>query len=157
MVEKGISSRARGVWIYPRDGMSPVAMKAPAHKNAQRAESSPPKGGRGWHDSPLAKQRLFAAVFLVLFLLLDGSSTASQAWEGAPPCYLPVGMAVALLVYGGTRYLPLLFPLHHICSRGELPPPPVFLVRDSGCNAFLRRLHWRRRNSASALAHRPET
>jgi signal transduction histidine kinase/DNA-binding response OmpR family regulator/integral membrane sensor domain MASE1 len=62
-----------------------------------------------WHDGPRVRQALFSAVFLALFLVLDGSSTASLAWEGAPPCYLPVGMAIVLLLYGGLRCLPLLF------------------------------------------------
>jgi hypothetical protein len=37
------------------------------------------------------KQLVFSVVFASLLLVLDGSSKASQAWEGAPPCYLPVG------------------------------------------------------------------
>ncbi len=62
-----------------------------------------------WHRAPFWKQFVFAIVFVSLFLLLDGSSKASQAWEGAPPCYLPVGLAVGLMLYGGRRYVPLLF------------------------------------------------
>ena len=46
---------------------------------------------------------------LVAFLLLDRSSAASQAWAGAPTWYLPVGLALALLLCGGMRYLPLVF------------------------------------------------
>jgi signal transduction histidine kinase/CheY-like chemotaxis protein/integral membrane sensor domain MASE1 len=84
-------------------------MSAPVDKIAEGGEALPVKKAVRWHEGALAKQGLFAAVFLTLFLLLDGSSTASQAWEGAPPCYLPVGMAVALLLYGGVRYVPLLF------------------------------------------------
>src|SRR5438477_4417341 len=53
------------------------------------------------------KQVFLALGFLSLFLLTDGSSTAFQAWEGAPPCYVPVGITVALLLYGGLRYMPL--------------------------------------------------
>ncbi len=43
------------------------------------------------------------------FLFLDGSSTASQAWEGSPSCYLPIGLTLTLLLCGGLRYLPLIF------------------------------------------------
>jgi len=61
-------------------------------------------GGRGGgrRISP-GKQLLLAAIFLILFLSLDGASTASQAWEGAPPCYLPVALSLALLLWGGPR------------------------------------------------------
>ncbi len=55
------------------------------------------------------KELLLAVLFLVAFVLLDGSSTASQAWEGAPDCYLPVGLCLTLLLWGGLRYLPLIF------------------------------------------------
>ncbi len=53
------------------------------------------------------KQVCLGFVFLVVFLVTDGSSTASQSWEGAPPCYLPVGLSVALLLCGGLKYVPL--------------------------------------------------
>jgi len=53
------------------------------------------------------KQFLLGLGFLSLFLLTYGSSTAFQAWEGAPPCYVPVGITVALLLYGVLRYTPL--------------------------------------------------
>ena len=86
-----------------------ITVKALLDKIARRdARELAGKAGR-WHEASLAKQLLFAAIFLALFLVLDGSSQVSQAWEGAPPCYLPVGMAVALLLYGGMRYVPLLF------------------------------------------------
>ena len=54
-----------------------------------------------WHRAPFWKQFVFAIVFVSLFLLMDGPSKASQTWEGAPPCYLPVGLAVGLMLYGG--------------------------------------------------------
>jgi hypothetical protein len=62
-----------------------------------------------WSRAPLYKQLLLAVIFLVAFLLLDRSSAASQAWAGAPTRYLPVGLALALLLCGGMRYLPLVF------------------------------------------------
>jgi signal transduction histidine kinase/AmiR/NasT family two-component response regulator len=42
--------------------------------------------------------------FVVAFLLTDGSSKASQGWEGAPPCYLPVGLSVALFLTAKKRF-----------------------------------------------------
>ena len=65
--------------------------------------------GQSWNRAPVHKQLLLAAVFLAAFLLLDGASSASQAWEGAPACYLPVGLTLAVLLCGGLRYVPLIF------------------------------------------------
>src|ERR1700727_806634 len=59
-----------------------------------------------WRGIPLHKQLLLGLLFLAAFLISDGSSTASQAWEGAPPWYLPVGLTLALLLCGGKRYWP---------------------------------------------------
>ena len=54
-----------------------------------------------------AKHVLACMAFIAAFLLTDGSSTASHAWEGAPPCYLPVGLSVALLLCAPRRFYPL--------------------------------------------------
>jgi PAS domain S-box-containing protein len=62
-----------------------------------------------WNHAPLYKQALLTVIFLAVFLLLDGSSTASQAWAGAPSWYLPVGLALALLLWGGLRYSAVVF------------------------------------------------
>ncbi len=68
--------------------------------------------GQGNKGAPLYKQLLLAVVFLAVFLVSDGSSTASHAWEGAPPTYLPLGLTLALLLYGGNRCVPLVL----LCS-----------------------------------------
>jgi len=51
-------------------------------------------------------------IFLGVFLVLDGSSIASSMWKGAPTWYLPVGLSLALLLWGGMRYSTLVF----LCS-----------------------------------------
>jgi diguanylate cyclase (GGDEF)-like protein len=61
------------------------------------------------HGTPGLRQALFVILFFLLFLITDGSSAASQSWEGAPPTYWPVGLAVALLLYGGATYAPLIY------------------------------------------------
>ena len=61
------------------------------------------------HGPPACRKYLLGVLFFVLFLTSDGSSAASQAWEGAPPTYLPVGLPVALLLAGGVHYAPLIF------------------------------------------------
>jgi hypothetical protein len=47
---------------------------------------------------PVYKQLLLGTLFLAAFIFLDGSSSASKEWEGAPPWYLPVGLTLALLL-----------------------------------------------------------
>ncbi len=62
-----------------------------------------------WRKISLYKQLLLGIFFIAGFFASDGSSTASQSWEGAPPWYLPVGLTLALLLYSGNRYLPIVF------------------------------------------------
>src|ERR1700678_1414986 len=69
---------------------------------------SPPEGLPRWTRDTVYKQLLLSIVFLALFLLFDRSSTASWTWQGAPAWYLPVGLALGLLVYGGKPYVPLI-------------------------------------------------
>ena len=61
-----------------------------------------------WNRAPLYKQFCLSIVFMGAFLLLDRASTASQSWAWAPSWYLPAGLTLALLLYGGLRYAPLL-------------------------------------------------
>jgi diguanylate cyclase (GGDEF)-like protein/PAS domain S-box-containing protein len=88
---------------------------ASAHEIARRSERdnfSPNETASetwDWRYIPLYKQLLLGVFFVAAFLISDGSSTASQAWEGAPPWYLPVGLTLALLLYGGKRYVPAVF------------------------------------------------
>src|SRR5579862_5484579 len=56
---------------------------------------------------PRARQLILAAMYLVLFLLVDRASLESMTWEGAPPWFLPNGLTLALLIYGGIQYAPL--------------------------------------------------
>jgi hypothetical protein len=79
----------------------------PRFERIQSLPAAPSGGLKNWNRAPFYKQLLLAVSFLVAFLLLDGSSAASQSWEGAPTWYLPVGLTVALLLWGGMRYLPL--------------------------------------------------
>jgi diguanylate cyclase (GGDEF)-like protein/PAS domain S-box-containing protein len=62
-----------------------------------------------WCSAPLHRKLLLGVIFLAAFLISDGSSTASRAWEGAPPWYLPVGLSLAFLLCGGKRSLSALF------------------------------------------------
>jgi diguanylate cyclase (GGDEF)-like protein/PAS domain S-box-containing protein len=65
--------------------------------------------GHGWLGALAYRQLLLGVLFGAAFLILDGSSTASLGWEGAPPSYLPAGLTLALLLWGGRRYVPVVF------------------------------------------------
>ena len=78
------------------------------------AQEKGPENECGWTEQgnnrwAILKKVLLVAIFVALFLVTDGSSTASHAWEGAPPCYLPVGLSLALMLCGGKRYYPVVF------------------------------------------------
>lgn len=62
-----------------------------------------------WDRGAILNQVMLVVIFVALFLLTDGASTSSQAWEGAPPCYLWVRWSMALLLCGGKRYYPVVF------------------------------------------------
>src|SRR5580692_11850428 len=82
-----------------------------AHRSG-RVPSLPDEtsGGQQRRDrSGLHKELLLVPIFIAVFLLSDGSSTASLTWEGSPPWYLPVGLSLTLMLCGGIRYLPLIF------------------------------------------------
>ena len=101
---------------------------------------------------PAYKQVMFAIVFFSLFLLTDGSSAASQHWEGAPPTYLPAGLAVAVLLYGGVGYAPVVFISglvaallnyhRHFFAWCGLPGVIGIYIWYAGAAIILRR-HWR--------------
>jgi diguanylate cyclase (GGDEF)-like protein len=107
---------------------------------------------RPCRNVPAYKQVLFAIAFFLLFLLTDGSSAASQHWEGAPPTYLPAGLAVAVLVYGGVGYAPVLFISglvaallnyhRHFFAWCGLPGVIGIYIWYAGAAVILRR-HWR--------------
>jgi diguanylate cyclase (GGDEF)-like protein/PAS domain S-box-containing protein len=108
--------------------------------------------GHGWLGALAHRQLLLGVVFGAAFLILDGSSTASLGWEGAPPSYLPVGLTLALLLCGGRRYVPAVFissviaavanyhrPIFSWCG---LPGSIAIYLGYVGAAAILRR-HWR--------------
>jgi len=73
------------------------------------SSNAPEVDSWAWRDIPRSRQLLLGLFFVAAFLISDGSSTASLAWEGAPPLYLPVGLSLALLLCGGRRYVPVVF------------------------------------------------
>src|SRR6202165_3424695 len=108
--------------------------------------------GQGWLGALAYRYWLLGVLSEAAFLVLDGSSTASLGGEGAPPSYLPVGLALALLLCGGRRYVPAVFissvvasvvnyhrPIFSWCG---LPGSIAIYLGYVGAAAILRRL-WR--------------
>jgi len=88
---------------------------SPSHdEDVHDAKKKPNSAGRFLLHQAIARYRqaLFVLFFLAAFMFLDGSSTASQQWQGAPPWYLPVGLSVALFLNVGRRASLLVF----LCS-----------------------------------------
>ncbi len=114
-----------------------------------RSRAPDPESGR---KIALYKQVLLAAAFFLAFLWTDGSSAASQHWEGAPPTYLPSGLIVALLLFGGPIYAPLVFASalvaallnyhRHFFGWCGLPGILAIYIWYVAAAAMLRR-HWR--------------
>lgn len=86
--------------LYRSDYVSKVDQSSPSATSSL---------GHGWLGALAYRQLLLGVLFGAAFLILDGSSTASLGWEGAPPSYLPVGLTLALLLWGGRRYVPAVF------------------------------------------------
>src|SRR6266702_3627669 len=82
-------------------------LRAQGTEPEKETENESGWGPHGKDRWAILKQVSLAVIFVVLFLVTDGSSTASQAWEGAPPCYLPAGLSLALMLCGGKRYYPV--------------------------------------------------
>jgi hypothetical protein len=127
--------------------------------------------GHGWPGALTYRQLLLGVLFGAAFLILDGSSTASLGWEGAPPSYLPVGLTLALLLCGGIRLCARGVHLQRGRSLSELPPADFLVVRTTGVDCDISRLrgccgniataqhrhiaHWRVLRAMAGLQQRP--
>src|SRR5579871_6883070 len=97
------------------DGKSPGMRRGAVTTNASCKQHAPVEraaeglSSHSHRNLRLLKEVIFAIAFVLSFILLDGASTTAQAWEGAPPCYLPVALSLALMLWSGRRYVPLMF------------------------------------------------
>jgi len=93
--------------VYQLDVHRPTdesASEPPLLPNAYPATAllsieAPDKTRASW-----AKQALLSAGFFAIFLLLEMASKTAQGWPGAPAFYLPLGLVIALILWGGLRY-----------------------------------------------------
>ena len=90
--------------VSRRGGAAPMDMSALGSAGETGVERLPVHSSGNIRQ---LKEVTFAIAFLLSFILLDGASTTAQAWEGAPPCYLPVALSMTLMLWSGMRYVPL--------------------------------------------------
>jgi PAS domain S-box-containing protein len=146
----------------PGVGSTPDAPRSPdssSNPRGRRSDDTPRKPLRAGGDAakfempdsgsaPLYKQALLAAAFVTTVVFLDAASTASQALEGAPTWYLPVGLMLALLLCGGMRYLPVVIVAslaveivnehRHMISWSGIPAATILWLPYVGAVALLR-------------------
>jgi len=94
---------------------------------------STPEAGPQGSKAPPYKQVLLALGFAISFLILDGSSTASKQWEGAPPWYLPAGLSMALLLGSSRWSVPLVLTCSLIAGSVNYHRPMFSWCGIPGC------------------------
>lgn len=150
-VGRGTTGGAGAEHHVPGRGLERLGAEGTGPVKARENEDGCAPTGK---DRPaIFKQLLLAVIFVALFLLTDGSSTASQAWEGAPPCYLPVGLALALMLCGGKAILPIGVYRQPDGGDGELSPADRVVVRITGSDPAVFRLRGRSDSAARAMAN----
>ena len=107
-------------------------------------EDTNPNAAPDWSAAPLRKQAAVALVFLVVFLLVDGYAGPAEQWDGAPTWYLPVGLSVALMLWGGRRYSIVVFVAALIAARVNYHRPILSWCGLRECWRFTRHILWER-------------
>jgi PAS domain S-box-containing protein len=72
-----------------------------------RQPVAPPDPPPAWAQGSLFREIVVQLTFFAFYLLLDRASTVFRMWAGTPAWYLPSGVAVAVLIWGGLRYAPV--------------------------------------------------
>src|SRR5215472_5532088 len=60
-----------------------------------------------WTRESLYREIAVQVAFFAVYLLLDQASGLFRLWAGTPAWYLPAGVALAILIWGGLRYAPV--------------------------------------------------
>jgi PAS domain S-box-containing protein len=68
---------------------------------------APPDPPPAWAHGSLFREVVVQLTFFAVYLLLDRASTVFRMWAGTPAWYLPSGVALAVLIWGGLRYAPV--------------------------------------------------
>jgi PAS domain S-box-containing protein len=86
-------------------------MPKPAESNASAelrlASARRPSPSAYAPNGTLPRQFALQAGFWTAFMLLHSASAAFRTWAGTPAWYLPAGLSLAILVWGGMRYVPI--------------------------------------------------
>ncbi|HEY6290901.1 MAG TPA: MASE1 domain-containing protein [Terriglobia bacterium] len=117
-----------------------------------REPVAPPDLPPLWGGGSLFKEIAVQLTFWTVYMLLDRASTVFRLWAGTPAWYLPAGVGLAILLWGGLRYAPVflaagltasVFDYHRpLLSCTGLPGTVFTLLCYVGGAAWLRKV-WR--------------
>lgn len=126
-------------------------MPKPAEPGAP-LPTSPAGSARPAHlvRGSLSRRLAVQAGFWAAFMLLDLASSTFRMWAGTPAWYLPAGLSLAMLVWGGMRYVPVVlfagvtaavFNYHRgLFSWAGLPGTAAMTLAYVGGAAWLRKV-----------------
>jgi len=107
---------------------------------------------RPWNRTIVSREVILQVAAWAAFVALDRASTSFETWAGVPAWYLPAGLCLALLLWGGVRYVPVIaiagvtaaiFDHHRplFCWSGI--PGSVAVAAPYAAGAILLRRGWR--------------
>ena len=79
-------------------------MEETTHRDVRLASD----GQRSWRGIVASKPMIVQVAFWFVFMLLDRASSPFQTWVGIPAWYLPAGLSLALLFWGGLACVPVI-------------------------------------------------
>ncbi|HXJ95160.1 MAG TPA: PAS domain S-box protein [Terriglobia bacterium] len=104
-----------------------------------------------WDAKALSKHLILQVMAWVAFMLLDRASGMLQLWAGIPAWSMPAGLSMALLLWGGRRYGPVvvvasataaIFDYHRSPLSWAGIPVPIAIALSSVAGAALLRQKW---------------
>ena len=109
--------------------------------SAGNAVSAVPQRVFGFQHTTRARRFCVALVFVLLYVLLDRSSTYFQIWAGISAWYPPAGLALAMLIGFGNAYVPLVM-LSGLISSVVNYHQQVFTFNFIGANLVVSCGYW---------------
>ena len=77
------------------------------HLAVDRQPVASPDAPPTWGRESLLREILVQLTIFALYVLLDRASIVLRTWAGNPAWYLPAGLSIAALLWGGLRYAPV--------------------------------------------------
>jgi two-component system, sensor histidine kinase and response regulator len=121
-------------------------------ETVNRAMQDTSNGPRSWGGKLVSRQLVAQVIAWAVFMLLDRASGMLQVWAGIPAWSLPAGLSMALFLWGGWRYVPVMvvasvtaaiFDYHRPPMSWTGIPGPAVLALPAAAGAALLRGKWR--------------